>query len=75
MKTNLTINGGSMQSWGGAIYMPGVDLTYVGGASGTTDCTQIVTKTVTFSGTSNLSLNCAGTAVQPITNQTAELVE
>ncbi len=75
MKTNLTINGGSTQNWGGAIYMPGVDLTFVGGASGTTGCTQIVTKTVSFSGTSNLSLNCGGTAVKPITNQTAELVE
>jgi hypothetical protein len=72
---SIKINSGSAQSWGGAIYLPNADLTYIGGASGASGCTQIVADTVTFSGNANLALNCAGTGVTAISTQIAKLVE
>lgn len=74
LKAKINFNGGSSQNWGGAIYMPGVNFTYVGGASGT-GCTQVIADQVTFTGVANMALNCAGTAVKPISSQIAELVE
>lgn len=73
--TTFKINGGSAQSWGGAIYLPNTDLTFVGGAAGTTGCMQMIAKTVEFSGNSNMSLNCAGTGVEMLATKRAVLVE
>jgi hypothetical protein len=36
---------------------------------------RIIANTVTFTGTSNLSLSCAGMNINPAGNQTAVLVE
>jgi Flp pilus assembly protein TadG len=73
--TSFKLTGGGTQQWSGAIYLPQGDLTYAGGSSGGAGCTQIVANTVTFTGTSNLSLSCAGTNIKPAGNQTAVLVE
>jgi hypothetical protein len=74
LNSKITFNGGSSQSFTGAIYMPGVDFTFVGGTANT-GCTQVIADQVTFNGTANLALNCSGTSVQPLTLQIAELVE
>lgn len=73
--TAFKLTGGGTQQWTGAIYLPQGDLTYAGGASGGAGCTQIIANTVTFTGTSNLSLSCAGSNIQPAGNQIAVLVE
>ncbi len=73
--TSFKLTGGGTQQWTGAIYLPKGDLTYAGGSSGGAGCTQIVANTVTFTGTSNLSLSCAGTNIKPLGNQIAVLVE
>ena len=73
--TSFKLTGGGTQQWTGAIYLPQGDLTYAGGASGGAGCTQIIANTVTFTGTSNLSMSCAGSNIQPAGNQIAVLVE
>jgi hypothetical protein len=73
--TAFKLTGGGTQNWGGALYLPKAALTYAGGATGGTGCTQIVADTVTFTGNSNMSLNCDGYGVTPIGNQIAALVE
>jgi Flp pilus assembly protein TadG len=74
LTSKITFNGGSSQRWGGAIYMPAVDFTYVGGAGGI-GCTQVIADRVSLGGTATMALNCGNTAVKPITNQMAELIE
>lgn len=73
--TAFKLTGGGTQQWTGAIYLPQADLTYAGGSSGGAGCTQIIANTVTFTGTSNLSLSCAGMNIQPAGNKIAVLVE
>jgi Putative Flp pilus-assembly TadE/G-like len=69
------LNGGSTQYFGGAIYTSTAALDFTGGSGSTTSCTQIVARTVTFSGNANLALNCAGSGVKPLGSSTAMLVE
>ena len=73
--TSFKLTGGGTQNWGGAIYLPKGALTYAGGATGGTGCTQVVADTVTFTGNSNMSLNCDGYGITPIGTQIAALVE
>ena len=73
--TSFKLTGGGTQNWGGAIYLPKGALTYAGGATGGTGCTQIVADTVTFTGNSNMSMNCDGYGTTPMGSQIAALVE
>ncbi|MDP1590606.1 MAG: hypothetical protein Q8M07_22830 [Prosthecobacter sp.] len=73
--TSFKLTGGGTQTWGGALYLPKAALTYAGGATGGAGCTQIVADTVTFTGNSNLALECEGSGVTPMGSQTAIVVE
>jgi hypothetical protein len=73
--TAFTLNGGSTQYFGGAIYLPKAALSFAGGSGSTTSCTQIVADTITFTGNANLSLNCTGDGIKPIGSGAATLVE
>jgi hypothetical protein len=55
--TVFKLNGGATQNFGGAVYLPKAALTYIGGNS-STGCTQLIADTISFSGTSNLAINC-----------------
>ena len=72
---SFVLTGGGTQQWTGAIYLPRNNITYAGGSSGGAGCTQIIASMVTFTGTSNLSMSCAGSNIQPAGNQIAVLVE
>jgi hypothetical protein len=58
--TSFKLNGGSTQSFDGATYISEGALQYAGGANGTNLCTPIVADTISFVGTSYLSINCKG---------------
>jgi Flp pilus assembly protein TadG len=73
--TPFKMTGGTTQSLGGAIYLPKAALIYAGGSSAADGCTQIVADTLSWSGTSSLSLNCNGYATKPIGSNTASLME
>ncbi len=63
--TSYILNGGSTQTFDGAVYLPKAALSYIGGAT-TTGCTQIIADTINFNGNSSLALNCtAYTGVVP----------
>ena len=73
--TVFKMTGGDTQSFGGAIYLPKAALSYSGGSGASNGCTQIVADTLSWSGNSNLALNCSGYATKPIGSNTASLVE
>lgn len=73
--TAFKMAGGSTQNLSGVIYVPKAALTYAGGSGASNGCTQIVADTLTWTGNSNLALNCAGYPVKPIGSITASLVE
>jgi hypothetical protein len=71
------INGGSNQLLTGALYFPSQSLCY-GGNSATTGagrCTQIIARQISFTGTSDVTLSCTGTGVDPITVTTPQLIK
>lgn len=68
--TNFKLDGGSTQTFGGAIYLPSAALDYGGGSSGSTGCTQLVADTVSFSGNSNLAVSCAAYGTATIGSKT-----
>jgi hypothetical protein len=72
--TSFKLNGGGSQTFGGAVYLPKADLTFSGGTS-SSGCTQIIADTITFSGNSNLAINCSGYGTKSIGAATASLVE
>jgi Flp pilus assembly protein TadG len=63
--TSFKLNGGSSQIFGGAIYAPTGAISYSGGASTSTSCTQIVGNTVSFSGNSDVAVNCSSYQTRP----------
>ena len=73
--TAFSLTGGGTQNFGGAIYLPKGALSYSGGNSAATSCTKIVADTISFSGTSNVQVNCAALGTAAIGIQTAQLVE
>jgi hypothetical protein len=69
------LNGGSTMNLAGGLYFPkqGVEFS---GNNGTTSCSQIVARTVTFTGNSYISnAGCQAAGVQPVTVKAARLVE
>jgi hypothetical protein len=75
--TSFTLNGGSSQTFGGAIYLPEAAVT-INGASASGDpnaCTQLVADTIKFSGNANFAVNCTGKGTKSIGSKTAALLE
>lgn len=75
LDTTFKFNGGASQIFGGAIYLPTAAVNYSGGASGSTNCTQLIGDMVTFSGNANLAVNCSSLGTKPIGVSLASLVE
>jgi len=73
--TGFKFNGGASQYFGGAIYIPQGAVDFAGGANTSTGCTQLIGDTLTFTGNSNLSINCSGSKIKPIGTSLAKLVE
>jgi hypothetical protein len=63
--TAFTFNGGAAQYLGGAVYVPKGAVSYSGGATTSTSCTQLIGNTVTFTGNSGFALNCNGYGTKP----------
>jgi hypothetical protein len=72
--TTFKLNGGSTQYFGGAIYVPSASIDYGGGASTSTSCTQIIGSTVTFSGNSNVAINCSSYKIRPFSSTVVKFV-
>jgi len=72
---SFKFNGGASQYFGGAIYIPKGAIDFAGGANTSTGCTQLIGNTITFTGTSNLAINCSGSKIKPIGTSLAKLVE
>ena len=64
--TNV-LNGGSTQSLQGAVYFPNQIVTFTGGSSTSSGCTQLLASEVAFRGNSSLGLNCSGIPIRRIT--------
>lgn len=73
--TSFKLTGGASQIFGGAIYLPKGALEYAGGSSASTGCTQVVADTLSWSGSTSMSLDCTGYATKPIGSLTASVVE
>jgi Flp pilus assembly protein TadG len=63
--TAFKLNGGSTQTFGGAIYVPTGAISYSGGSGTSTSCTQIIGDTVTFTGNSSVAINCNSYQTKP----------
>lgn len=63
--TSFKFNGGSNQTFAGAIYVPGGAISYSGGAGTSTSCTQIIGNTVAFTGNSAVAINCSSQKTRP----------
>ena len=57
--TTYKFNGGASQYFAGAIYFPTGAVNFSGGMSTSTSCTKIIADTITFSGNSDLAINCS----------------
>jgi hypothetical protein len=69
------LNGGSTMNLAGGLYFPQQGVQFSGN-NGTTSCSQIVARTVTFIGNSYISnAGCQAAGVQPVTVKAARLVE
>lgn len=66
-----TITGGGTQYISGAIYFPSTSLSYAGNATttGTGACTQIIADKLTFTGNSDVRMQCSGVGVSSIGQQ------
>jgi Flp pilus assembly protein TadG len=71
--TAFKLNGGSQQYFGGAIYLPVAAVDYVGGASTSTSCTQLIGDTIYFSGNSAFAINCSNAATRPFSKLNVRL--
>ncbi len=71
----FSFSGGSTQVIDGAIYVPKGDVSFAGGSSTSTGCTQLIARTITFSDNSKFALNCSGKGTKPLGSVTAKLVE
>jgi Flp pilus assembly protein TadG len=63
--TTFKFNGGASQYLGGAVYIPTGAISYSGGTGTSASCTQIVGDTVSFTGNSNVAVNCSSYRVRP----------
>ena len=73
--TSFKFEGGAAQVLTGAVYLPKGAVSFAGGASTTTGCTQLIGDTINFTGSSNFAINCSGYGTKPIGSALAQLVE
>lgn len=73
--TVYKFTGGAGQYFGGAVYLPKGALNYSGGASSANGCNEVIADTISFTGATNLAINCSGYGTQTIGVPTAKLVE
>jgi len=73
--TSFKLNGGGAQTFGGALYLPKGALDFSGGSNTGTVCTQIIANTISFSGNSDVAVNCSGFGTKSIGSTTATLSE
>ena len=71
---SFKFNGGASQYFGGAIYLPTADATFVGGAATSTSCTQLIANTISFSGNSSFAINCNSYGTRTFSTKTLKLV-
>jgi hypothetical protein len=66
--TDVRLNGGSTQNFGGAIYLPKANVTFTGGSSTGTGggCLQLIADTIAFGGNADFNINCAAAGTRPI---------
>jgi Flp pilus assembly protein TadG len=70
------VNGASGSTFDGAIYFPSSELAYSGNSGVAGGCTQIIGRTVTFTGNSEVRSDCLAKGARPIvTDMTVRLVE
>lgn len=62
----VSIDGDPASTMTGAIYFPAQAVSYRGDFAGANGCTQIVAKTVAWSGSASLSVNCSAFGMQPV---------
>lgn len=71
----FTLNGGSSQTFVGAIDLPRAALTFTGNTTNSSTCLQIIADTVAFSGDSGVSASCSTAGVKLIQINSAQLLE
>lgn len=69
------VNGRSTTGLKGALYFPKQDVTFNGGNNTSGGCLQLLADKITFTGTANFEVNCAGSGVRGIGGASTELVE
>lgn len=62
-------NGGAGSSLTGALYMAGQDVEYAGNFAGAGGCLQIVARTVAWSGTADIAVDCSGRGMAALPGQ------
>ncbi|AYG58940.1 TadE/TadG family type IV pilus assembly protein [Rhizobium jaguaris] len=73
--TAFSFNGGASQNLAGSIYLPKAAVSYSGGNTATNACIKIIADTVTFTGNSNLSIDCSAYPTRAIGGAAGKLVE
>ena len=63
---NNVLSGGSTQSLLGAVYFPSQMLTFTGGSSTSSGCTQLVAGQIAFRGDSNVAMSCSGIPIRRV---------
>ena len=72
----VTFNGTAASKLTGALYFANQDISYLGNFSGNGGCTQVVGRTITWSGNSNISQDCTAYGMGSIAaSQLIKLVE
>lgn len=71
------IKGGSSQLLTGAVYFPNQAICFNGNSSvsGAGQCTQIIARTLDFTGTSDVKLSCAGSGITPVSVLVPQLIK
>jgi Flp pilus assembly protein TadG len=67
--TSFKFNGGANQYLAGAVYVPTGAVSFSGGANTATTCTQVIGDTVTFTGNSNLAIDCSKYNTRPFSTK------
>jgi Flp pilus assembly protein TadG len=64
--TAVKLNGGSSQSFNGAVYVPTAAVTFTGGSNTSNGCLQLIGDTIAFGGNANFAIDCTGSGTKPI---------
>lgn len=62
----VTLNGAASSLMTGAVYFPKQHVSYLGNFSGQRGCTQVVAKTISWSGNATLNVDCSALGLRPI---------